>query len=98
MKPGLLRCLLLALAVASHALPALPATEDELRAAMIYNIARFVQWPRVGQEMIMLMSSGTCLNARPYKNARLDLMQFRHFARKACHFSRKHDFNGRAHL
>lgn len=36
---------LLTLVLALHALPALPAAEHELRAAMVYNIARFVQWP-----------------------------------------------------
>lgn len=46
MKPGLLRRALLALGLASYTLPALPADEHALRAAMVYNIARFVQWPR----------------------------------------------------
>jgi hypothetical protein len=46
MQPGLLRRILLAVGLASLALPALPADQHELRAAMVYNIARFVQWPR----------------------------------------------------
>lgn len=47
MNRGFLRRALLTFTLLCQALPANSASETELKVAMIYNIARFVQWPRV---------------------------------------------------